>query len=257
MLLTGNAPGTGEVSEKSGEISRLPAGPGAALPRVQGRTTDVFGEGVVSGRVLRRGSRASAGGGGGGGVNSAGEQTPGEAVAGRLSLGVRTVLTRGERGRGGGRSEGERPGGEPHVLEDGLRGGEAKDDGDDAPDAAAALAVEDVGLERPFEELGPGDGAPRRPGRGRAVCRARGAPRPRPGDDGGADADVRGEVAKVADAGWPWEAERARRGGGGRPPERRRGASVRRRAPSEPQARPSTPGRRRSPDLARESSCAR
>ena len=32
---------------------------------------------------------------------------------------------------------------------------------DDAPDAAAALAVEDVCLERPFEEFGPGDG-PRR-----------------------------------------------------------------------------------------------
>jgi hypothetical protein len=42
------------------------------------------------------------------------------------------------------------------VLEDGLGGGGAKDDGDDAPDASAARAGEDVGLERPPEEIGPG-----------------------------------------------------------------------------------------------------
>ena len=37
---------------------------------------------------------------------------------------------------------------------------EAKDDGDDGAGAAAARAGEDVGLEGPPEELGPGDGAP-------------------------------------------------------------------------------------------------
>jgi hypothetical protein len=35
-------------------------------------------------------------------------------------------------GRGGGRGEGERPGGKAQVLEDGLGGGGAEDDGDDA-----------------------------------------------------------------------------------------------------------------------------
>jgi len=45
------------------------------------------------------------------------------------------------------------------VLQDGLGGGGAKDDGDDAAPAPAAGAGEDVGLERPPEELGPGDGA--------------------------------------------------------------------------------------------------
>jgi hypothetical protein len=40
------------------------------------------------------------------------------------------------------------------VLEDGLGGGGAKDDGDDAPGAPAALAGEKVGLERPPEEPG-------------------------------------------------------------------------------------------------------
>jgi len=68
-------------------------------------------------------------------------------------------------GRGGGRSEEEGPGGEPQVLEDGLGGGGAEDDGDDAPDAAAALAVEDICPERPLQELRPRDaGRGRRPG---------------------------------------------------------------------------------------------
>jgi hypothetical protein len=39
------------------------------------------------------------------------------------------------------------------VLEDGLGGDGAKDDGHDAPGASAARAGEDVGLERPLEEL--------------------------------------------------------------------------------------------------------
>jgi hypothetical protein len=46
--------------------------------------------------------------------------------------------------------------------ERGVRGGgKLKDDGDHAPGAAAAWTVEDVGAERPAEELGPGDGASR------------------------------------------------------------------------------------------------
>jgi hypothetical protein len=39
------------------------------------------------------------------------------------------------------------------MLEDGPGGGGAEDDGDDAPVAAAAWAVEDVGAERPAQEL--------------------------------------------------------------------------------------------------------
>jgi hypothetical protein len=35
-----------------------------------------------------------------------------------------------------------------------------------------------------------------------------------------------GRRRRSSERGWPWEAERARRGGGGRPPGRRRGASV-------------------------------
>jgi hypothetical protein len=56
--------------------------------------------------------------------------------------------------KGGGRGEGERPGGKPQVLEDGLGGGGAKDDGHDAPRASAARAGEDVGLERSSELTG-------------------------------------------------------------------------------------------------------
>jgi hypothetical protein len=42
------------------------------------------------------------------------------------------------------------------MLEDGADGGGPEDDGDDAPGAAAARTVEDVGAERPEEELAPG-----------------------------------------------------------------------------------------------------
>ena len=45
------------------------------------------------------------------------------------------------------------------MLEDGLGGCGAKDDGDDASSAPAAQAGEGVGLEGALEELGPGDGA--------------------------------------------------------------------------------------------------
>jgi hypothetical protein len=47
-------------------------------------------------------------------------------------------------GRGGCRGEEERLGGKPQVLEDGLGGGGAKDDGDDAACASGARADEDV-----------------------------------------------------------------------------------------------------------------
>jgi hypothetical protein len=46
------------------------------------------------------------------------------------------------------------------VLENGLGGGGAEDEGDEAPGASAARAGEDVGLEGPPEELGPGEGTP-------------------------------------------------------------------------------------------------
>jgi hypothetical protein len=42
------------------------------------------------------------------------------------------------KGRGGGRGEGEGPGGKAQGLENGLGGGGAEDDGDDAPGASAA-----------------------------------------------------------------------------------------------------------------------
>jgi hypothetical protein len=67
-------------------------------------------------------------------------------------------------GQGGGRSKGERSRGEAEVLEDGLGGGGAKHDGHDAAGASPTRATEDVGAERPLEELGPGDGAPGRSG---------------------------------------------------------------------------------------------
>jgi len=110
----------------------------------------------------------------------------------------------GELGRGGGRSEGKRPGGKPQVLEDGPGGGGAKDDGHDAAGAATARASEDVRAERPLEELGPGDGAP---GLARAYglgChRARGCLGQRRtgcrrGHDAGAQPGVGGEDAEVA-----------------------------------------------------------
>jgi hypothetical protein len=80
--------------------------------------------------------------------------------AGRVSsVGLHSPET--ELRRGGSRGEGERPGGKAQVLEDGLGGGGAKDDGHDAAGAATARAGEDVRAERPLEELRPGDGAPR------------------------------------------------------------------------------------------------
>src|SRR5262249_54632362 len=50
--------------------------------------------------------------------------------------------------RGCGRSERKRPGGEPQVLQDGLGGGGAKDDGHHAARVSAARAGEDVNLAR-------------------------------------------------------------------------------------------------------------
>jgi len=87
------------------------------------------------------------------------------------------------------------------VLEDGLGGGGAKDDGDDAPGASAARAGEDVGAEGPPEELGPGDGAagPAR-AEGLRCRRARGCLcQRRRGDEAGADPSVGGEDAEVPD----------------------------------------------------------
>ena len=83
-----------------------------------------------------------------------------EARRGRVSN-LRRHSPEAELGWGGCRGEGERPGGKPQVLEDGLGGGGAKHDGHDAPRASAARAGEDVGLERPLEELSPGNGAAR------------------------------------------------------------------------------------------------
>jgi hypothetical protein len=91
------------------------------------------------------------------------EQSRAGRQAGEVSgLGVLLRSPEAELGRGGGGGDGERSGGKPQVLEDGLGGGGAKDDGDDAAGASAAGAVEDVGLEGPPEEFGPGDGTPGR-----------------------------------------------------------------------------------------------
>ena len=95
------------------------------------------------------------------------------------------------------------------MLEDGLGGGGAKDDGDDAAPAPAAGAGEDVGLERPPEELGPGEGAagpglPWADGLGcyraeRCLCHRR-----RRGDDTGPHPGIGGEDTEVADEVGPW-----------------------------------------------------
>jgi hypothetical protein len=73
-----------------------------------------------------------------------------------------------ELGRGGGWGEGEGPGGKPQVLEDGLGRRGTEDDCHDAAGAPAALAGENVGLERPLEELGPHAAAPKPRGPGYA-----------------------------------------------------------------------------------------
>ena len=91
------------------------------------------------------------------------------------------------------------------MLEDGLGGGGAEDDGDNAAGASAARAGKDVGLERPLEELGPGDGTPGRAGEhGLGHQRARGCAGPRwrvrrGGDDAGTHPSIGGENAEVAD----------------------------------------------------------
>jgi hypothetical protein len=79
------------------------------------------------------------------------------------------------------------------VREDGPGGGGAEDDGDDSAGATAAWTVEDVGAERPAEELGPGDGTAGTSGtslwgevKGRGlVCDRQGRGRWRGRDDGG------------------------------------------------------------------------
>jgi hypothetical protein len=162
------------------------------------------------------------------------EQSRGRGRAG-ASLERRRALTRG-------RSEGEGPGGEPHVLEDGLSSGGTEDDGDDAARAPAAGAGEDVGLERPLEEASPGNEAARRAWADGPGCRrARGSlgerRRRRRWHDAGTHPGVGGEDPEVADAGWPWGAGRARPSGGGRPPEAGRGVSLR-------WGRPASSGRR-------------
>jgi hypothetical protein len=70
----------------------------------------------------------------------------------------RSIDARGPAGAGKWLSEGERSGGEAEVVEDGLGRGGAKHDGHDAPGASATRGTEDVGGERPLQELGPGDG---------------------------------------------------------------------------------------------------
>jgi len=98
------------------------------------------------------------------------------------------------------------------VLEDGLGGGGAKDDGDDAAGAPAARADEDVGLEGALEEVGPGDGTAGLPwadGLGchradRCLCQRR-----RRGDDAGPHPCIGGEDTEVAhQVGSRWRDER-------------------------------------------------
>jgi hypothetical protein len=57
------------------------------------------------------------------------------------------------------------------VLEDGLGRRGTEDDCHDAAGAPAARAGEDVGLEGPLEELGPGDGVARPSGPDRLSAR--------------------------------------------------------------------------------------
>ena len=93
------------------------------------------------------------------------------------------------------------------MLEDGLGGRGAKDDGHDAAGAPAARAGEDVGLEGPLEELGPGDGAARPAWAGRARVPpgteadsgSAGGRGRRRGHDAGTHPGVGGEDAEVAD----------------------------------------------------------
>ncbi len=61
------------------------------------------------------------------------EQSRAGRQAGEVSgLGLLLRSPEAELGRGGGGGDGERPGGKAQVLEAGLGGGGAKDDGDDA-----------------------------------------------------------------------------------------------------------------------------
>jgi hypothetical protein len=103
------------------------------------------------------------------------------------------------------------------VLEDGAGGGGAEDAGHDAPVAAAAGAGEDVRLERPLEQFGPGDGAAgagradvlnvlRRHRAGNCLGQRRGKRR---WDGAGAHPGVGSEDAEVADEVGPrWRDER-------------------------------------------------
>jgi len=131
-----------------------------------------------------------------------GRAVPGPSSGRRES---RTALTRSRAWGGGGRGKGKRPGGEPQVLEDGLGRRGTEDDCHDAAGAPAARAGEDVGLEGPLEELGPGDGTPGRAGEyGLGHQRARGCAGPRwrvrrGGDDAGTHPSIGGEDAEVAD----------------------------------------------------------
>jgi hypothetical protein len=90
------------------------------------------------------------------------------------------------------------------VLEDGLGRRGTEDDCDDAAGAPAARAGEDVGLEGPLEEFGPGDGVAgpsgpdrlRRHGAGSCLGKRRGRRR---GHDAGTHPGVGGEDPEVAD----------------------------------------------------------
>ena len=92
------------------------------------------------------------------------------------------------------------------MLEDGPGGGGAEDDGDDSAGATAAWTVEDVGAERPAEELGPGDGAAGTSGtswwrevKGRGlVGDGQGRGRWRGRNDGGPQPGIGSEDAEVA-----------------------------------------------------------
>ena len=104
---------------------------------------------------------------GGGGDPSEGRAVPGPWSPGRVSN-VGRHSPEAELGRGGGRGKGKRPGGEPQVLEDGLGRRGTEDDRHDGAGAPAARAGEDVGLEGPLEELGPGDAGGEAAGAGQA-----------------------------------------------------------------------------------------
>ena len=130
------------------------------------------------------------------------------------------------------------------MLQDGPGGGGTENDGHHAARAAAARAGEDVGLEGPPEELGPGDGAARRPGAegsgvtGQEAASASGAGKEARARRGAAPWRW-GRRRRSNARGWPWGVGRARPPGGGG---QRRQQEVRlscRRGPLHPVGEPS------------------